>query len=332
MRTSFALAVIAATLATGAQAQEMSHESMSHGSASARLSSDQIAALAKLQAELDRARDTLQAQMAAPRNDKDEAQQNVRARFQQEVAGIYQRNGTTEADYRHETFLVSTDTGMRRSFDAALAKITGVPTVGQVAPANPQQPVPAGPAGTHIGHVVNSFPAAPNGMGLLPTAIAEAKTAATHAGLAGRQPTNLDYMKLHIGHVMNAIDPSAMPQGPGLGYGVKKAAMGVAQHIELAAAAQGASPNIKTHAVHVATSARNTVQRADSIMVLAKLVEASTDAGKAAALVSQISSLCNELIAGHDANGDGKITWEQGEGGLQQAQDHVNLMLAAERK
>jgi hypothetical protein len=31
-------------------------------------------------------------------------------------------------------------------------------------------------------------------------------------------------------------------------------------------------------------------------------------------------------------NGDGKISWEQGEGGLQQVQEHINLMLAAEPK
>ena len=35
-------------------------------------------------------------------------------------------------------------------------------------------------------------------------------------------------------------------------------------------------------------------------------------------------------MAGVDANGDGRITWE--EGGLQQADDHIGLMLSAEPK
>jgi len=321
-------AVFAAAAPARTSAQEMSHD---HASAPMKLSTDEITTLAKVQAELDRVRDTAQAQMAAPRNDKDEAQREVRANLQDQIAEVLHRNGMTSQEYQHKTFMVGTDTTMRRVFDVALAKITGVPTVGQVAPGNPQVPVPAGPAGTHIGHVVNSFPGTPQAMGLLPTAMAEARVAITHAGLAGRQPTNLDYMKLHVGHVMNAIDPTVMPQGPGLGYGVKKAAIGVASHIELAAKAQGASPNIITHSVHIATSARNTVQRSDSIMVLAKLAQASNSAPEVAGLVSQISSLCNQLIAGFDANGDGKVSWEAGEGGLQQAQDHVNLMLAAER-
>ena len=324
---AFPLLIAAAVcLARPAKAQTVSQASAS------KLSADEITALAKVQAELDKARDTAQALMAAPRNNKDEAQRDVRAKFQEQIAEILHHNGMTQEEYQHKTFLVGTDTSMRRVFDAALAKITGVPTVGQVAPANPQVAVPAGPAGTHIGHVVNSFPAVPNGMGLLPAAMAEARTAAQHARLAGAQPTNLDYMKLHIGHVMNAIDPTVVPQGPGLGYGLKKAATGVASHIELAAKAQGASQNIITHSVHIATSARNTVQRGDSIMVLAKLAQASTNVSEVAGLVNQIASLCNQLIAGFDANGDGKITWEAGEGGLQAAQDHVNLMLAAEQR
>jgi hypothetical protein len=47
--------------------------------------------------------------------------------------------------------------------------------------------------------------------------------------------------------------------------------------------------------------------------------------------MSQIVSLTEQLVAGADKNGDGRITWEEGEGGLQQAQEHVNLMLAAEK-
>ena len=73
-------------------------------------------------------------------------------------------------------------------------------------------------------------------------------------------------MKLHAGHVINAVDPSVVASGPGLGYGVKRAALGVAAHIDLAAKTPGASPNIVTHAGHIGTSARNTVQRADAIV------------------------------------------------------------------
>lgn len=191
--------------------------------------------------------------------------------------------------------------------------------------------VPAGPAGVHIGHVVNGFGDTPNRQGLLTTAMAEARIAAQHATLAMRQPGNLEYMKTHAGHVINAIDPTLVAAGPGLKYGLRKAALGVATHIELAAGAQGASPNVIAHSRHVAMSARNTVARADQLLALAQKVQTATSATEAAALVSQMASLADQLIAGADANADGKITWEQGEGGLQQCDEHMTLMLAGER-
>ena len=54
---------------------------------------------------------------------------------------------------------------------------------------------------------------------------------------------------------------------------------------------------------------------------------AATTAAEAAALVSQLTSAVEQLIAGVDLNGDGRITWDQGEGGLQHAEEHVKLML-----
>ena len=72
----------------------------------------------------------------------------------------------------------------------------------------------ANPVQTHIGHVMESFQAAPNQQGLLPTALAEAKIAMTHAGLALKNPDNLDALKLHAGHVIHALDPSSRGHGP----------------------------------------------------------------------------------------------------------------------
>jgi hypothetical protein len=137
-------------------------------------------------------------------------------------------------------------------------------------------------------------------------------------------------MKLHAGHVINALDPTIVPTGPGLGYGLKKAAAGAATHIELAAKAPGASPNVQMHAAHIAQAARNTVTRADSVIAIAKQVQAATSAPDAAALVSRMASMSEQLMAGFDANGDGRVTPD--EGGLQLAQDHVKMLVAGEKK
>ncbi len=71
----------------------------------------------------------------------------------------------------------------------------------------------------HIGHVMTGWKDTPNKSGLLPTAIAEAKVAAQHAGFAASKPATLAWIKTHIGHVLHAVDPSVEPKGPGLGYG-----------------------------------------------------------------------------------------------------------------
>jgi hypothetical protein len=84
------------------------------------------------------------------------------------------------------------------------------------------------------------------------------------------------------------------------------------------------------HAGHVGASARNTVQRADEIVALAKKIQAATTATEAAALVNQLISMTNELTLGKDADADGRVSWKEGEGGLQQCDEHMKLMLAAE--
>ena len=296
---------------------------------------DDIAAFAKVHAAIALARDSIQAQLAQSRNKKPETQQALRDKLRAEVEEILHHNGMTEEEYHRKTYIVSSDTVARKIFDSTMVKLTGAPTPGQVpatASGRGNTPVPAGPVGTHIGHVINGFGDTPNGMGLLPTAMAEAKTAAQHAALAARDPANLNSMKTHAGHVINAVDPTIVAMGPGLGYGVKKAALGVATHIELAAKVPGASQNVITHSTHIATSARNTVQRADQVVALAKQIQAATTAAEAAALVSQLVSLTEQLTLGVDANGDGRIGWQEGEGGLQQAEQHVMLMLTGEQR
>ena len=185
-------------------------------------------------------------------------------------------------------------------------------------------------AHTHIGHVMDGWRDTPDQQGLLPTAIAEAEIAAQHAGLAARSAGNLDGMKLHAGHVINAVDPTVETRGPGLGYGVKKAAAGAAQHIGLASGSDGASANVKTHATHVSTSANNAVTRADEIVTLAQQIQGASSAAEAAPLSERLNMLAGELMPGTDANGDGRIGWQEGEGGLEHANQHMGFMKKGE--
>ena len=185
-------------------------------------------------------------------------------------------------------------------------------------------------AHVHIGHVMTGWTDTPEKRGLLPTAIAEAKVAAQHAGFAASKPADLAWMKTHIGHVLHAVDPSVEPKGPGLGYGVIKAAGGAAKHVGFAAKSEGASKNVKTHAVHVDTSAKNVVTWGKLIVRLGKKVKAAKTAGQAAPMVKKIEQLATRLAAGEDVNGDGKITWHASEGGLKEAEKHMGFMMKGE--
>jgi hypothetical protein len=182
----------------------------------------------------------------------------------------------------------------------------------------------------HMGHVLTGWQDTPDQMGLLPTAQAEAEVAAQHAGFAASRPDDLDWMKLHVVHILQAVDPSVEPQGPGLGYGLRPAAQGVAQHVRFAAESEDASDNVKLHATHVERSAGNVVVWSERIVTLGQQAQAASSAAEAAPLVVEIETLTRTILVGTDANGDGTIGWEQSEGGLAQAAQHMQFMQEGE--
>jgi hypothetical protein len=181
---------------------------------------------------------------------------------------------------------------------------------------------------THIGHVMDSFNGTPMNMGLLPTAMAEAKIAAQHAGFAAKA-TTLGMIQTHAGHVINAIDPTIVPMGPGLGYGVKKAATGVAMHAGFAANASDANAGVKMHAVHVSAAANNVVTMSDQVVAIAQKIRMSTSMDEAQKLAADMQAKAEQLTTGFDADKNGTITWDKPEGGLAQAQQHMGFMKAA---
>jgi hypothetical protein len=278
----------------------------------------------------------MNAELAAARNKTPERQLGLQEELHAMVKAMLTAAGLTNDEYQRRRLMVSSNTALRRTFDDAVVELQAAASGRTVAarPAAPaetgvEQPtLPAGPMGAHIGHVLISFADTPDKVGLLAIAKTEAEIAAQHAGFAARTPTNLESMKRHAAHVLHAIDPTLEAMGPGKGYGVKKAATAVAVHIEMAAKVETAPAGVKTHAEHVATAARSTVSRADEVAALAQKIVAATSAEAAAALVAQMASLAEQLVSGTDLNADGRINWGNGEGGLQQADEHMKLLLA----
>jgi len=189
---------------------------------------------------------------------------------------------------------------------------------------------PVNPSHNHIGHVMTMWKDTPGAQGFLPVAIADAKVAAAHAGYMQKSQDNLDSMKLHAGHVLNALDPSIEMKGPGSGYGVKRAAAGASQHVELAAKSEGASKGVQTHAGHVTASLADVTQWTDAAIATAQKIRAAASASEAAPLVAELTAQINNISNGVDANKDGSIGWQTGEGGLAQANQHMMLMMKGE--
>ena len=214
---------------------------------------------------------------------------------------------------------------------AAIAAV--VLAAGSLAAQRGEKPAPAAPANpshTHIGHVMTTWKDTPGSQGFLPTAIADAKVAAVHAGYMQKATDNLDSLKLHAGHVLNALDPSVEAKGPGSGYGVKRAAAGASQHIQLAAKSEGASKGVQTHADHVTASLADVTEWTDAAVATAQKIRAATAASEAAPLVAELIAQTNNINNGLDANKDGTVGWQTGEGGLAQANQHMMLMMKGE--
>jgi hypothetical protein len=186
------------------------------------------------------------------------------------------------------------------------------------------------PPHLHIGHVMTNWRDTPGGVGFLIAAISDARTALVHAKLVVKDPSNLDDMKLHAGHVLNALDPTIEPKGPASGYGVKKAAAGAQQHLDFAVKADGASANVRTHATHVTASLADAIQWTDQAIAITQKIRGATTAAEAAPLANELLTVTTNLLDGVDANKDGQVSWETGEGGLAQAQAHMVLMLKGE--
>ncbi len=188
---------------------------------------------------------------------------------------------------------------------------------------------PEGPVQTHVAHVSTRFNPTPDGQGLAATASTESGVAVLHANFAAGDLSDLEAMQRHAGHVIHALDPADGSRGPGLGYGLVRAAEGVVTHVELAANSPGASANVRTHAEHVATIARSVTQRAEAAADVARRLQRATSIRRAAPLVAELRLLMYQIAEGGDLNGDGSTSLD-GEAGVQQLEAHVYLLLEGE--
>ena len=187
-------------------------------------------------------------------------------------------------------------------------------------------------ASVPLARITNGAPDTPSRMGLLATAEAEAANVERHVRFAASRTDHLYWMRTQAGHVVHALEPSRMAEGRGLGYGLRKALAGISLAAVEAAGAPDATDGVKMHAAHVTASVSTALDHSSHLLEVAGKVIESPDPHVAKPLVEQMQELTFWLLHGRDANGDGKVSWEKGEGGLDQIAIHVGLMAAAARK
>lgn len=182
-------------------------------------------------------------------------------------------------------------------------------------------------AAEHLDYLISASPTAPGGMGLVAAGMAEAEIALEHVSLAGRNAAALSNMQRHMPHVLHAIDPDEVGRGPGMGFGVVRAARDVLLHIEQIQALDEGLPGVASfHAPYVTRAARGTLARAREAVELARQVQRATSAAAAHRLLERLDETVRGMAYGFDRDGDGRIGYTEDEMGLAQARYHLSLV------
>ena len=165
----------------------------------------------------------------------------------------------------------------------------------------------------HLGHVMTNWRDTPGGRGFLPVALDQARAAALHAGLAVKG-TSLDDIKAQASEVLKALDPTVESGAADTTYGVKKAIAGAVQHLQLAARAEGATPNLTTHAGDVSSALDDALRWTDEAVAVAQRIRAAADRAEAVAGARDLAALTSRIS----------------DDGLGRAQSQMNLILRGE--
>ncbi len=166
------------------------------------------------------------------------------------------------------------------------------------------------------------------GQGPFDVARTNAALAQRHVKAALRE-TDLAAMKAEVVAAVNALDPSLAPRGPAVDGGARAAvAAAVEQLLALQAAHRDDEEGLRATAASVA--AQTALMRTDEALGEARDALAAESTARAVPALVRLDNLLDRIMAGQDLDGDGEASWNQGEGGLQQAWSFTRQMAIAE--
>lgn len=155
-------------------------------------------------------------------------------------------------------------------------------------------------AHTHVGHAQTAWPDTPGQKGLLDVARMEATVAAEHAAYAVEGARNIASVKLHAGHVLHAVDPKLLPDGPGAGYGLTRALQGSAEHLGYAREVPDASVNLRAGLPAVIADLDALRRESQVMAVLARDARLSADETHVVTYAQDLARRSNLVVAGID--------------------------------
>lgn len=166
--------------------------------------------------------------------------------------------------------------------------------------------------------------------GLFDVARTEAAIAQRHTKAALRE-TDLAEMKSQVAAAVHAIDPGLVARGPGLGTGLRPALQATADRLLAAQLAQSApEADAALRATAASVAAQTALMRTDDALREARDALAAQSTSQAIPSLVRLDDLLTRITQGQDTDGNGEITWNQGEGGLQQAWSFTREMAIAE--
>lgn len=151
-------------------------------------------------------------------------------------------------------------------------------------------------AHVHVGHSLTGWVDTPNREGLLTTARRDAAIALEHARYAVEGATDIATVKMHVLHVVHAIDPTMEKQGPGTGYGLLRALDGYADHLRFAVESTDASANLKEGMDAVIQAVTAPRRDARLVLALARDIAATAKPEAAVALALEVQALCGRIV------------------------------------
>ena len=210
---------------------------------------------------------------------------------------------------------------MLRKFLISLMCLLPVPALAQGQPGGQEQIIQL------IINITQGSPSTPGHVGYLTLAERNLQ-AATEAAEAAFVASDSESIRRNLDAVILSLDPPDDFKGSTQGF--VRSVAGIAGNAAFAAQMPGASGNVVLQAKRINESADNVIEWSHLAIQLIEQSAQMSEEAKLRQTAKIIQAHINRIQHGADANKDGTIGWEIGEGGFDQLSDNIAQLAGGE--